>query len=121
MERHIKKILAHTPKIQDVPHVFWSSEADVNTGGSTTASLVDEFGENVSANFIGGVSIDHRGNIIPNPDEEALDAPSDSYNFIGYMDEETGRVIRSDYTPEVPQYYVETDDRPTEPESDFSL
>lgn len=117
LDRHLKKILNHTPKIQDVPHVFYSQEAHANSGGKQTFEIKDEFGNMANASFVGGVSIGSRGRIIPATDEEELSASAESYEFLGYLDEK-GVLIRSDHTPEIPQYYVDT---VTPEEEDFEL
>lgn len=89
LEKKIQDILDRMPKITDVPHVFYSSEADSATGGLRTAVLKDEFGGAVRINFVGGCSIDVDGNIIPS------------------IDEESGAVILSDHSPEIPKLQIE--------------
>ncbi len=117
LDKHLKKILNHTPKIQDVQHVFYSHEADIISGGTDTAYLKDEFGKKVAVSFTGGCTIDAQGRIIPSLDEEPLAADPHTYQFLGFQDED-GVLVRSDHTPEIPQYYVD----PTFPEpEDFEL
>ena len=107
LEKKIQDILDRMPKIADIPHVFYSSAADEVTGGVGTARLKDEFGGTVKINFVGGCSLDGKGNIIPSLDEEPLEAEPNTYRYIGYIDEENGTVILSDHSPEIPKFDVE--------------
>lgn len=101
LDKEIQKILNRTPNIQNIPHAFYSKEADLNVNGQETSRITDEFGKSVDVSFVGGCSIGRDGKVIPATDEEELAAEPDTYEYLGYVDE-AGVLVRTDYTPEIP-------------------
>lgn len=108
LDKKLQNILDRVPNIQNIPHAFYSKEADVNKNGMETSRIMDEFGKSVDINFIGGCSIGVDGKVIPAPDEEELAAGPDTYEYLGYVDN-TGVFVRTDYTPERPMQTVSTE------------
>ncbi len=106
LDNEIQKILNRAPKIQDIPHAFYSIQADVNENGQDVATIKDEFGKCVDVNFVGGCSVGYNGKVIPATDEESLSALPETYEYLGYLDDE-GVLIRTDHTPEIPMQKVE--------------
>lgn len=105
LDKEIQKILNRTPNIQNIPHAFYSKEADLNVNGQETSRITDEFGKSVDVNFVGGCSIGRDGKVIPAMDEGRLAAAADTYEYLGYMDG-AGRLVRTDHTPERPMQTV---------------
>lgn len=108
LDKEIQKILNRAPNIQDIPHAFYSKEADLNKNGQETSTITDEFGKSVAVNFIGGCSVGADGKVIPATDEEELAAEPDTYEYLGYIDD-VGVFVRTDHTPERPMQTVSID------------
>ena len=106
LDNELQKILNRTPNIQDIPHAFYSKEADINLNGKETSRIRDEFGKSVDINFVGGCSVGSNGKVIPSTDEEELSALPETYEYKGYLDD-NGVLVRTDHTPEVPMQTVE--------------
>lgn len=107
LEKKIQDILDRTPKIERLSHVFFSKEADLECGGRGTFEIIDEFGVSAKGNFIGGCSLDDKGNIVPYKDESILAASPETFKYLGYIEKETNLLIRSDHSPEIPKFHVE--------------
>ena len=101
LDKEIQKIINRTPKVQDLPHVFYSKEADLNLNGTQTVRVLDEFGKSADVSFVGGCSIGVNGAVVPASDEVPLAAEPESYQYLGYMDDK-GVLVRTDHTPEIP-------------------
>lgn len=104
LDPQIQKILDHTPRIMNAPHVFFSAEADLKMGGRKTVQISDEFGHSARINFIGACAMDDNGAVIPDDSKKKLDAPASTYFYLGYLDG-TGTLIHSDHTPERPRFF----------------